>query len=177
MLRRILVIAALVTGLFATSAGAQYQGLCGIIVDPPVVNPGGTISISGQGAVPGSTVTARLGDQVLGTAVASTDPDGTFFFASLVIPNTTAPGDYTISVTAEDGFQEECGGTSALSNTLTVEVPPRPAATGAGAGAGAGSLPVTGGDPLPLATVAAVLVAGGGLLVLSSRKKREGVAA
>jgi LPXTG-motif cell wall-anchored protein len=165
-----LVAAVALVVVAPTAASAQYPINCGFLIDPPVVAPGATVSITGVGAEPGSTLEARLGDVVLGTT--TTGGDGTFEFPSLVIPNTLAPGDYTVTVSVSGGgtFSDECAFTDVLTNVLTVQAPPpRPG----GDQGGAGNLPRTGSDSVPMAQIGAALLGIGGLLVLAARKRDE----
>jgi LPXTG-motif cell wall-anchored protein len=176
MIRRILVLATLVVGFLAMSgtapASAQYEGPCGILIDPAVVAPGGTVNISGQGAPPGAVLEAYIGDVFLGSTTATDDDDGVFFFGNLTIPNSLAPGDYTITVSIQGGapFDEDCQFADVLTNVLTIQAPPRPPSGNQGGG---GALPATGSDPMPTVQFAAMLLAVGGLLVLSTRKRRS----
>lgn len=140
------------------AASAQYNpGEPGFIIDPPVVGvDGGPVNIKGVGCPANSTVNIYLGDTLIGTTTASNSQAGSFS-ATVQIPAGLTPGTRTIFV--------RCG-TVVLSNTLTVTAPVIPATT---------TLPRTGSDSIGFVRVALVLVALGGLLVLSTRRRRQRV--
>ena len=74
MFKRLVLLATILAGSLVLSvpANAQYEGLCGIIVDPTTIAPGGQLTVSGQGAPPGATLEMLFGTTVL----ASDDDDG-----------------------------------------------------------------------------------------------------
>jgi len=178
MIKRLVLLAAILLGSVAVAApaGAQYEGLCGIIVDPTNLAPGGQLSVSGQGAEPGSDLELLFGDTVLSTTTAALDTDGTFFFPPVSIPSNVAAGDYTVTVREVGGAEFQCEGVDVLTGTVTVSTRSVAVATGGGTtGTGSGSLPRTGSDSLPLAQLGALLVVFGGLGVLAARKRRSPV--
>lgn len=159
MFRRFVLVlgALLLAGIgFGVPAQAQYTPPPGITIDPPVVNPGETVTVSGHECAAGVEVTISLGGSQVATA--TTGEDGTFT-ASFEVPVGTAPGTY--SVTAAD-----CA-VDVLSSTLTVQ-----GATTATAAAAGTTLPRTGsGTTETLLRVGIVLVACGGLLAFAARRR------
>jgi LPXTG-motif cell wall-anchored protein len=167
---RILVAALLAAGTLAflpSTAQAQescavniqdYEGTAILSVDPLVVAPGGTVTITGQGFPPNSVVPMFANDVAIGEPVA--DGAGAF---QLV---------YTIPVDSPAGsiqFSAVCGAFT-LSSLLTVSegavvpVPPAPPAP----------LPVTGTDAtMQLVQIAGALLAVGGLLLLANRRQAQ----
>ena len=64
MIKRFALLATILIGslgIAAAPANAQYEGLCGIIVDPTSVFPGGQITVSGQGAGAAAAVSLKQG--------------------------------------------------------------------------------------------------------------------
>jgi hypothetical protein len=153
-----------------------------LTVSESTVAPGGTITISGDGADPGATVVFRLtrsssalgasravlagprlgalirpqaqGTITLGTTVAEADGS---FSATLRIPSGLADGVYTI--TAVSGGE--------VLATATVRVVD---------GEVVGGLPFTGSNVAPGLAIGATLIVAGGLLLLAVRRRRSSVA-
>jgi LPXTG-motif cell wall-anchored protein len=180
MFKRLVLLATILAGSLVLSvpANAQYEGLCGIIVDPTTIAPGGQLTVSGQGAPPGATLEMLFGTTVLASVSANNDPDGTFAFPPVTIPADTASGDYAITVRVENGDAFQCDGVDVLTGVVTVSA--RAASTaaataGGSSGSGSSSLPATGSDSLPLAQLGALLVVFGGLAVLAARKRNSPV--
>lgn len=169
LIRKILVLMAvtLVFGAIAApTAHAQYvPGQPGFIIDPSELpDTGGQATITGFGCPPDEVVNAYLlgpdGEVLIGSGVSSDDPDGSFQFAVTVPP--TAAGEYPVLV--------RCGAVT-LSNTLRITSTAGPAAQPT-----TGALPRTGGDAVPWLRIGFVLVAVGGLLALSARRRRRAYA-
>lgn len=158
MIRRLLVVTALLVGLFVVPAtapaSAQYTGVqCAFVLTPIEVAPGETVTALGFGAPAGSVVTASVDGQVVGSAVAASDGQGSF---SITFTAPQSAGDVNVTVV--------CGDAN-LSNLLTVRSNPT---------AGGGNLPATGsGETLPLARLGVLLLMAGAFLVLAVRRRRE----
>jgi hypothetical protein len=161
MLRRFVFAlgALLLVGIgFGLPAQAGYTPPAGITIDKPVVDPGETVTVSGEGCASGVGVTILLGDSEVATATTGTDGS---FSASFEVPPATAAGTY--SVDAVDCTVE------VLSTTLTVRAVATTATTAASAGT---TLPVTGsGTTETLLRIGVVLLACGGLLVFAARRR------
>lgn len=155
MIRKLLVMAAVLLGVLAIApaAHAQYQpGQPGLILTPSTTTPGGAVSAIGFGCARKQEVVLTIGGTVVGTGISQDDDRGSFEIP-FVAPQT--PGQYTVVAT--------CGNT-VLSSVLTVEATATTVA--------AGVLPTTGADSFPLVRVGFVLIAAGGLLVLAVRRRR-----
>jgi LPXTG-motif cell wall-anchored protein len=150
MIRRTIVLlgAALVAILvLAPAASAQYEEPGEITTDNPTPGVGDSITVQGSNCEPNTTLTLTLtqGDQSVVVGQVTTDADGNFT-TTITIPTSFSPGPATLS--------SACG-------SLTLNI----------AGA-VGALPRTGSSSsLPLARVAVVLLAVGGFLVLTARKR------
>ncbi|MBA8989458.1 LPXTG-motif cell wall-anchored protein [Curtobacterium pusillum] len=141
--------------------------------EPPVITSpedGGTVTtgtpqISGTGE-PGATVTIRIGDTIVCTAVVA--PNGTWTCTPLV-----ALGDGTYTITAT---QAGDGGESDLSDPVTFTVALATAAVnGNGNGSGSdGALAYTGSDTAPMIAIALLLLLGGAGLTVVRRRHRRG---
>lgn len=154
MIRRTLVLVGaslLALVLMASSASAQYGGSGGVSVEPSNPGVGGSVTISGSGCSPSSTVTVSItqGGQTVVLGQITAGPDGSYVI-SAAIPNNFSNGTATITDT--------CG------NAITITI---------GGAVTTGVLPRTGASDSngTLLRVAVVLVAAGGVLVLSSRKR------
>ncbi|MCB1007134.1 MAG: hypothetical protein KDB35_23325 [Acidimicrobiales bacterium] len=151
MIRRILVLGAVALAMlvFAPAAHAQYPpGTPGASVSDSTVSSGDTVTVTATGCDVGSTVTFYLNGATLGSAVA--DADGA---ASADVVITGSPGTYQIS--------NSC-------NSAVIDI------TITGAGVTPGNLARTGTDSsLPLAKIAIVLIAAGGLLVVAARDRSK----
>jgi hypothetical protein len=141
-----LILAAVALVALAPAAHAQYGGDGSTSVSDSTVTRGQTITVTADGCEAGEEVTFFFDGDPAGTATADDEGVAT---GSVTIPNDAAAGPHEISNSCNDAVI-----------TVTVEV----AATTA-------ALPRTGSDSLPLAKVAIVLIAAGGLLVLVSRDR------
>ena len=134
---------------FGLPAQAGYPPPAGITIDKPSVDPGESVTVSGDGCAADVEVTILLGDTEVATA--TTTEDGTFS-ATFEVPPGTAPGTY--SVDAVDCTVE------VLSTTLTVRAA---AAATTTAATGGSTLPRTGSDTTEsLIRIGVVLLACGG---------------
>jgi len=162
MLRKTLFLLLATALLFATagpaSAGNGYGDEDTIAVSDSTVVAGQPITVTACCFAPGSTVTFTLEGLVVGTATADANGVATLTFT---MPD-LGPGTYRLeaSGTGADGQP------LVVSTTLTVG--------GTGRGAGSGALPTTGSDSsLPMSQIGIGAVAGGGLLVLLAKKRRD----
>ena len=163
MIRRILVLGALVVtamatlAVAATTASAQYvPGTPGIIVDPSSTTVGGTVSVEGSGCPARVTVTIKIGDVTVGTV--TSDEEGNFILKDIVLPPSIKPGQYTVHALCGDLDLTAVLSVSALPPSTTIEVAP--------------TLPKTGTDSGMWVKVGLSLIAVGGLLVLATRRRR-----
>ncbi len=195
MVRKLLITAAVLVGLFAAPAAAQYPD---IVVQPGRTPPGGTVTISGRGCKPNEKVvvkilkaakstalpaggtdgalparvassgsTSRVADLVMGEVVAIdyAGPDGSFTI-SFKVPAHVPPGKYTIKVQCGDLIQSA---PLEVLGTSTIA----PTDPGGDNGAQGGSLARTGSDLNMVGLAGAVLLVVGGLFLLTSRKRRN----
>lgn len=133
-----------------------------IVANPSQVNPGGQVTISGNG-VPGDTVTATLmssGSPVLGSA--TVDSNGTFTITGTV-PGSVSPGIYNVKLTSE-----QCPTVAVISLRVGLQV--RAAKVAA-------ALPPPSGDSGPMshrvaAGLIALILGGFALTRLSGRRAR-----
>ena len=112
MLRRFVFVlgALLLVGIgFGLPAQAGYTPPSGISIDKPIVDPGESVTVTGEGCAADVEVTILLGETQVATA--TTAADGTFS-ATFEVPPGTAAGTYTVD--AVDCTVE------VLSTTLTV---------------------------------------------------------
>jgi hypothetical protein len=186
-MRKLVSALAITAGLTLLGAPAYAQDYPpasdeGLTVSESTVRAGETITVSGDGAEPGATVTFRLvrSSSALGASrvllagprlaalvrpqaqssvsLGSTtaDDDGSFS-ATLTIPSTTDAGTYTLIASS--------GGEVLATATIRVL-----------AAAGTGALPFTGTDVAPGLAVGATLIVAGGLLLLAVRRRRSSIA-
>jgi hypothetical protein len=157
VVRRMVVLAVALLMAMTGVAHAQYiPGQPGFTIDPDTCpSTGCDVVISGVGCPPATEVNAYLivdGREIfIGGGVSEDDPDGGFEFGATIPP--TPPGEYTVIV--------RCGPVS-LSNIITI--------TGSSV---TGPLPRTGSDIMGFVRLALVLLALGGLLLVSERKRRR----
>lgn len=121
MIRKLLVMAAVLLGVLAIApaAHAQYQpGQPGLILTPSTTTPGGAVTAIGFGCARNQQVVLTIEGTVVGTGVSQNDDRGSFEIP-FTAPQT--PGQYTVVAT--------CGNT-VLSSVLTVETACNPAYIG-----------------------------------------------
>lgn len=156
----VLIVSTLVTFSDVASAAAcvidpEYSSGPVITTDPSgTVSPGEQIEIIGTGFPPNCEIQIIIDNTVVGTV--TTTPEGTFSFPYTVPTNFV--GSLTIVITAGEYSQTI---TLQVATPTTTTQPP---------------LEPTGSDSATLASVGLVLIAGGGLLVLFTRKRREEMA-
>jgi hypothetical protein len=169
MLRRLAtVLAVMAMGLMlAAPAMAQYgePDETSVGASTGTVAPGGTVTITGEGFAPGTTVTIRLGADVLATGTVRAD--GTF---AIPVTMPTQPGTYTLTV---DGIGAD-GLPVSFNVTITV-------AAGAAPGQQVTVTPGTGlaatGGPFSVGAILAIaLLAIGGFALLGARAKARAAA-
>jgi hypothetical protein len=164
MLRRFVFVlgALLLVGIgFGLPAQAGYTPPAGISIDKPVVDPGESVTVSGEGCASGVAVTILLGETQVATA--TTTAGGTFS-ATFEVPSGTAAGTYTVDAV-------DCT-VDVLSTTLTVRAAATTATTTATTTSTSSTLPVTGsGSTETLLRVGVVLLACGGLLAFAARRR------
>jgi LPXTG cell wall anchor motif len=178
----------LAAGLMLLAAPAYAQDdtysedTSGLTVSESTVSPGDTITISGDGAEPGATVSFRLvkASSALGAnrvllagprlaaqvrpqaqssvSLGSTtaDDDGSFS-ATLTIPSGLDAGTYTLIASS--------GGEVLATATVRVL-----------AAATSGALPFTGSEVAPGLAIGATLIVAGALLLLAVRRRRRSIA-
>jgi LPXTG-motif cell wall-anchored protein len=179
MPKRLLLVVGLALGLAlagSAPAGAQEAddgyppSVFFLTLSDTTVVPGQTITASGA-LTPGSTsVSFTFFSQPVSIGSTTPNADGTFT-TSLTIPSDADLGSHTITATDSAGVSVSAGVEVVASGQagaegeqgVTVTVP----------GTAAGALPRTGDDSLPLLRIGAVLLAGGGLLVFLTRRRRD----
>jgi LPXTG-motif cell wall-anchored protein len=172
MIKRALTVAIAAAALLALAAPAQGQqyppDTVFITVSDTTVVPGQPIDISAGLFVPGSPASFTFFSQPVNLGTATADADGVATL-SVTIPSDATPGTHTITASGT-GIDGE---PLSVSTTVTVLAD---GAAGADDGA-TGGLPRTGSDPMPIARIAAALVAvGGGLLFITRRRRISSVA-
>ena len=146
-------------GLLALPAAAQYAGTATLTSSSgSVCTPGGAVTLTVEGAVPGTDVTFIFRSSPVVLGVVTADANGVAVLAG-TWPVNAADGSHTVIARGLDGRPE--GGPTPLDLSISVVCAP----------AGAASLPRTGADSLPWFRLGAVLVALGGIILLSSRKR------
>jgi hypothetical protein len=165
-MRKILLAAAFacaaVPFLMATAAAAaDYPPACGSLrLGAPSAAPGGTVSQTGSGFAPGSSVQVTLGSSAATTVV-----DGSGTERSVVeIPSSMDPGIHSIAAsgTGPDGGSFHLCGTLTV-NGLVRNLP--------GTRAPGGSLAFTGSDSATLAGIGVAAVIGGILAVRLTQRR------
>lgn len=131
------------------SAQTDYTPEQIVTISNPNPQPCEVVTITGSGFEPGEEIPISANGQLIGTAIATAD--GTFTFQYTVPCNATGSITFTVG--------EVIVSVSVSSATATT------APT---------QLPTTGSDSTrPLASAGVLLVAGGGVLVLGTRSRRE----
>ncbi len=126
--------------------------------------PGGDLTLTADGAAPGTDVTFIFdGPPQVVLGVVTADANGVAVLDG-AWPDDVTPGFYDVSAT---GTEDELDGGGELELIASVEC--------GFAGAPAGSLPRTGSDSLPWVRIGVVLVALGGVVLLTSRRRHSAV--
>ena len=152
MVRRMLTVVGLALFalvLAAPAASAQYVDDGSLTTDNPDAGPGDTANLTGTACgEPGVevTVTATQGGQSIVIGQAVTGPDGSYT-VQVTIPNSFTDGPYTLS--------DSCGAVLNVGSVTTVTTLPRTGSSSTGT----------------MWRVAVALLAAGGLLVLTARKR------
>lgn len=161
MLRRVLVLLAVVLGALAIApaASAQYQpGTPGLVLTPSTTTPGQPVTAIGFGCPKGATVVISIDGETVGTTRARTDERGSF---ETTFPAPATPGTYTVTAT--------CGSTIVSSTLTVVATPTTPPTTVV-----TSTLPSTGSSStMFLLRAGLLLVAAGGLAVLAVKRRRD----
>lgn len=166
MIRKVLIGALMIVAVFAAPAAAQYDTFT---VSPGGVESGGTTTFQGDGCEPGSTVTISIDGDTLATVVAN---DQGQFTGSIVVD--LPAGDYTVTATCGDVVQTaplNVRGVSDSTTTAPDPTAPAPApGPGVGGQGGGSPLPRTGSNTTSLVLVGALLLAGGGAMVVARKR-------
>jgi hexosaminidase len=155
------LVLGLYVGVLAAPASAQYPPggtTCG--VSDTSLGPGDQITVSGSGWQPGSTVTFTLQPGGIELGSTTVGADGSFGPIVLTIPNSVAPGSYSLS----------CSGIDVEGNPITRVSPIQVVGVVAGGPAFTGT---TLNVPLWLALIAGLLATGVLLVVLGGRRRRS----
>jgi hypothetical protein len=147
-----LIIAAIA---FSSSAeAAPYGGGATISASSSTVAPGGTVTISGSGFAPGQTVTLTLHTLPYTFPESPTvQSDGTWS-ATVTIPSDTPTGTHTITAT------DPAGDSASFTITVTAAAP-----------SGGGGISTTGVAVIGIASIGAVLLIGGMVMLLAGRRR------
>lgn len=169
-----LVVAAVLV-LLAPAAGAQYSNVAAVSVarSSDSCTPGHSITARAVGFAFFTTVTFRFNGQVIGTAQADGDGNATL---TVPYPDGVEPGTYQLTATGLSAVDNE---TVTVTADIECLAPTTTTTTGVGGtGTAAGPLPRTGSNSTGLLfRIGVVLVAAGGLLSLSMRRRRAAGAA
>jgi hypothetical protein len=154
------IAAVSVLGLaFATPAFAYGPNAPTVTSSASSVGTGGSLTVSGTGFVPDSSIMVTLHSSPVTLAVTTADPTGAFS-VGVTIPSDTTPGTHAIIATDPSG--------DSASTTLVVTG----SAAAVGSAAASPSLPFTGADVAALSGVGAIAMALGGMLILTGRRRR-----
>lgn len=123
---------------------------------------GCTLSLTGIGFQPGETINFTLYSTPVALGSTTADPTGSFT-VSETVPAGTPVGSHTIVAV---------GATSGTTATFAFTVAAASASSVTPAPSGSGGLAFTGADVTALAGVGAIALALGGLLILTSRRRR-----
>jgi hypothetical protein len=156
------MVVGLFLGLLAAPASAQQypptDTVCG--VSDASLGPGDQVTVSGSGWQAGSTVTFTLQPGNIALGSTTVGADGTFGPIVLTIPDSVAPGSYSLA----------CSGIDVEGRPITRVNPIRVLGVVAGGPAFTGT---TLNVPLWLALIAGLLATGVLLVVLGGRRRRS----
>ena len=158
-IRTLLVVSAfLVVGMQTPALAAYPPAGCGLATSTTSVAVGNSVTVSGCGLLPGSTVTITLepGAQVLATV--TVDSSGAFS-ATVTIPSDLALGSYSITATGT------AGDGSPLTQTTSLTV------AAASTSASSGSFAFTGSNVWPSVLVGGGLFLVGAMLIMTVRRR------
>lgn len=162
----------------AVGPGYGPSTICTITINVTITNDGATVVVSGNCGGEGDTLTFTLHSTPVTLGSVTAGPGGTYNTA-LTMPSDTPLGEHTITVTdqatganASVGVDVVAAGTS--SNGGSGGVIGTSGSSGSGSsGSGSGSIAFTGTDALATTAVGAGAIGLGGMLVLSSKKRRR----
>ena len=166
MFRRMLIGAMMLIALVAAPAAAQYD----FNVSPGEVQPGGQVSVSGEGCSPGAEVTITLtqissskaiGDTIV-VATVIADENGRFT-ATFTVPEGTAVGRYEVAALC-DGVQVASRFIDVVDGTTATTTP---------ASGGTDPIVRTGSDLNGLGLAGAGLITVGGIILIATRNRRH----
>jgi hypothetical protein len=171
VIRRVVIGALLLVMVAASPAAAQYDDFT---ITPGSVQPGGTVTVTGQGCSPGAEVTitltegdtsaAKAAGDVIATTTVTADEDGRFN-TTITVPAGTPAGVYSVDAT--------CDGV--LVGHAVIDVLDATAAPNTGAGA-SGPIVRTGSDLTGLGMIGAALLTVGGIVLIATRSRRHAAA-
>jgi hypothetical protein len=118
---------------------------------------GGTIVVHGQGCVPGGTVKVFFDGTLIGSGTANAAGR---YNIKVTIPSNASPGSHTITVS---GPGANCSGVEGISVT----------APGSGGGSNSGGLASTGVAVVGIGALGAVLLIGGGMMLLAGKRRNS----
>lgn len=186
MIRKTLIGAVMLIALLATPAAAQYAPT---VISPGTVVQGGSITVTGGNCQPNQSVTitvypespeALAGNPTVPpviTASTVADAQGNYS-VTFKIPETLAPGWYDVlgpcPAIGTDVNPTRADQLYYLGRFLVVAPDTLPNGNGNGAGPGnGGTLPRTGSNLNGIGLLGAALLATGGLVLLSTRKRQS----
>jgi hypothetical protein len=154
------VVALLGLGI-STPAFAYGPNAASINTNATAVPPGGSLTVSGNNFFPGGSVSIVLHSTPVSVGGATVNANGSFS-VSVSIPSATPPGAHTIIASDSEGDSASTGltvtGSSAGGATPATATP---------------DLPFSGADIAALSGVGAIALALGGMLILTSRRRRR----
>lgn len=161
-MRRKLGMGVVIIGLGMTLAWAAPAfaygpgGVPNLTSSTSTTAPGGSLLVSGANFVPNEGITITLHSTPVTLATTTADPSGSFS-VTVTIPSNTTPGTHTILATGATG--------DSSSTTLVVSGSVTSATVTSG-------LAFTGADIAAMAGFGAIALAIGGMLILTTRRRR-----
>lgn len=146
-----------ITLAWATPAFAYGPNAPAVTTNTSTTAPGGSLQVSGSNFVPNEDITITFHSSPVTLATTTASASGTFS-VTVTIPSTAAPGTHTILATGTTG--------DSASTTLIVT------GTGASTATVTSGLAFTGADIAAVSGVGALALALGGMLILTSRRRR-----
>ena len=146
----------------AAESKVDYPGGCAIVLSQVTATAGAQLTVTGKGFPPGSSVTFTLdAAPVLGTVTADSTGTATLVFT---LPTNTTPGMHVITATGiPPGQCDPSVSTNLMVSAVSATTPPTTT--------GGGTLPRTGTNSALLMQIAVLLIAVGGLITLTARKR------
>ena len=159
------VLAGLLLGAFALAApsiAAPYSNPTTISGSTQSGVEGGTVGVSGTGFLANETIDFVLHSDPVDLGTTKADASGSFS-ATLTLPDGVT-GNHTIVATGE---------TSGRTASFPITISAPGSATGTtGGGSGGGGLPVTGAAVLGVGGLGALLLVGGGVMLLIGKRQK-----